>query len=71
MSDDQSSQQQGAAGVNAGYAALGYLMSGIGIWGFLGWLLDRWLGLPHIGLIVGMVVGVALAIYLIVKRLGA
>jgi ATP synthase protein I len=71
MADDQTPQQQGAAGANAGYAALGYLMSGIGIWGFLGWLLDRWLGLPHIGLIVGLVVGTALAIYLIVKRLGA
>jgi ATP synthase protein I len=34
-------------------------------------LLDRWLGMPHIGLILGLVVGTALAIYLIVKRLGA
>jgi ATP synthase protein I len=71
MSDDQSPQQQGAAGANAGYAALGYLMGGIGVWGFLGWLLDSWLGLPHIGLILGLVVGTAAAIYLIVKRLGA
>jgi ATP synthase protein I len=71
MSDDQSPQQQGAAGANAGYAALGYLVSGIGFWGFIGWLLDRWLGLPHIGLMVGLVGGAALAIYLIVKRLGA
>lgn len=71
MSDDQSPRRQGAEGANAGYAALGYLMSGIGIWGFLGWLLDRWLGLPHIGLMLGLVAGTALAIYLIVKRLGA
>ncbi|NJC73357.1 AtpZ/AtpI family protein [Planosporangium thailandense] len=71
MSDDQSPRRQGAEGANAGYAALGYLMSGIGLWGFLGWLLDRWLGLPHIGLMLGLVVGTALAVYLIVKRLGA
>ncbi|GAA1813897.1 hypothetical protein HC028_06995 [Planosporangium flavigriseum] len=71
MSDDQSPQRQGAAGANAGYTALGYLMGGIAVWGFLGWLLDSWLGLPHIGLILGLVVGTAAAIYLIVKRLGA
>jgi ATP synthase protein I len=71
MADDKSPQRQAAAGANAAYTALGYLIAGIGIWGFLGWLLDGWLGLPHIGLVVGMVVGTALAIYLIVKRLGA
>ncbi len=37
----------------------------------MGWLLDKWLGLPHIGLMIGLVGGAALAIYLIVKRLGA
>jgi ATP synthase protein I len=46
-------------------------MSGIGIWGFAGWLLDRWLGWPHIGLMVGLIGGGALGIYLTVKRLGA
>ncbi|MCW2642561.1 MAG: hypothetical protein JWP76_4867 [Dactylosporangium sp.] len=71
MADHQSPQEQGAAGANAAWSAVGYLMSGIGIWGFAGWLLDRWLGWPHIGLMVGLIGGGALGIYLTVKRLGA
>lgn len=51
---------------------MGYLIAGIGVWGFVGWLVDRWLGLPvGIGLTAGMIIGMAGAIYLIVRRLGA
>lgn len=55
-----------------GWSALSYLIAGIGVWGFLGWLVDRWLDVPkHFGLLVGMLVGATAAIYLIVKRLDA
>lgn len=64
-SDDRSSE--GAAG-----AVVGYLIAGIVSWGFLGWLADRFLGLPPgIGIAAGMMIGAAGAIYLIMKRLGA
>nr|MDT0662890.1 hypothetical protein [Micromonospora sp. DSM 115978] len=63
-SDDHSSE--GAAG-----AVVGYLIAGIVSWGFLGWLADRFLGLPSgVGIAVGMMIGAAGAIYLIMKRLG-
>jgi F0F1-type ATP synthase assembly protein I len=63
--DDKSSE--GAAG-----AVVGYLIAGIGVWGFLGWVADRWLGLPPgIGIVTGMMIGAAGAIYLIIKRLNA
>lgn len=53
-------------------AVPGYLIAGIGVWGFLGWLADRWLDLPsNIGIMIGMMVGAAGAIYLIMKRLSA
>jgi F0F1-type ATP synthase assembly protein I len=52
-----------------GWAAVGYLTAGIGVWGFFGWLADRWLGLPGYGLMIGMLVGASAAIYLIVKRM--
>ncbi|MDG4828791.1 hypothetical protein O7627_05655 [Solwaraspora sp. WMMD1047] len=65
QSDDRSSE--GAAG-----AVVGYLIAGIVSWGFLGWLADRFLGLPSgVGIAVGMMIGAAGAIYLIMKRLGA
>jgi ATP synthase protein I len=58
------------SGMNAGWAAISYLIAGIGVWGFLGWLLDEWLGIPrHIGTLVGMIIGMVGAVYLIVKRM--
>lgn len=57
------------SGDQLGGAALGYLIAGIGVWGGAGWLVDHWLGLPHIGLLVGMIGGMAGAVYLIVKKL--
>ncbi|WP_433387304.1 hypothetical protein [Micromonospora sp. KLBMP9576] len=64
-SDEHSSE--GAAG-----AVLGYLLAGIVVWGFLGWLAERFLDLrTGIGVAVGMIFGAAGAIYLIMKRLSA
>jgi ATP synthase protein I len=71
MAGDQSPRRPDDSGANVGWAAVGYLLAGIAVWGFLGSLVDRWLGLPKgIGVVVGMVLGAAGAIYLIVKRLG-
>jgi len=51
--------------------ALGTLLSGILVWGGVGALMDWWLGIPkHFGLLVGMVLGLALALYMIIKRFG-
>ncbi|TDB73562.1 hypothetical protein [Micromonospora sp. KC723] len=64
-SDDHSSE--GVAG-----AVLGYLLAGIVAWGFLGWLAERFFDLrTGIGVAVGMMLGAAGAIYLIMKRLSA
>ncbi|HEX5542271.1 MAG TPA: hypothetical protein VFX60_12035 [Micromonospora sp.] len=64
-SDEPSSE--GVAG-----AVVGYLIAGIGAWGLIGWLVERWLGLPKgIGIATGMMIGAAGAIYLIMKRLNA
>jgi len=72
MAGDQSPRRSDESGVGVGWAAVGYLLAGIGVWGFLGWLVDQWLGLQKgIGTLIGMVLGAAGAIYLIVKRLGA
>lgn len=73
MAGDQSPQKRPdpRAGANAGWTAVGYLLAGIGVWGGIGWLVDAWLGIPqHFGTMVGMLIGMAGAVYLIVKNMG-
>jgi ATP synthase protein I len=68
---DKHPPQRPDDGANAGWAALGTLLGGILAWGGAGWLLDRLFGIPnHIGLLVGMIVGITAALYLVVKRFG-
>jgi F0F1-type ATP synthase assembly protein I len=52
-----------------GYRVLSYLLAGIAVYGGLGWLLDRWLDTSFL-LPVGVVVGAACSIYLIIRRYG-
>jgi ATP synthase protein I len=68
---DKQPPQRPEPGANAGWVAVGMLLSGIVVWGFVGGVLDAWLGLPkHLGLLVGMIVGIAGALYLVMKRFG-
>ncbi|MEV6596914.1 AtpZ/AtpI family protein [Actinoplanes sp. NPDC051346] len=55
----------------SGMTALSYLIAGILVWGLVGWLVDRWLGTGGIATGVGVVLGAAGGVYLIVRRLGA
>jgi ATP synthase protein I len=71
MTDDQSPRRDSARGADQAYTALGYLISGMLIWGFVGWLVDRWLHLGGIATAFGVVIGMGLGVYLVVKRLGA
>jgi ATP synthase protein I len=70
MTDKQSPPSSGP-GPNAGWVALSTLLSGILVWGGIGALLDWWLDIPkHIGLLIGMMLGLALSLYMIIKRFG-
>ena len=71
MAGNQTPKQSGARGANEGWAAVGYLLSGIAVWGFVGWLVDRWLEWDGIATAIGCVLGAAGGIFLVVKRLGA
>jgi F0F1-type ATP synthase assembly protein I len=46
------------------------MLSGIIVWGGAGWLLDRWLE-TRVFILVGTLVGLTVAIYLIVVKYGA
>jgi ATP synthase protein I len=58
-----------AAGSNQAWTALGYLIAGMVVWGLAGWMIDRWLHLRGIATAVGIVVGVAGGVVLIVRKL--
>ncbi|MCR1781807.1 AtpZ/AtpI family protein [Nocardioides carbamazepini] len=47
--------------------AFGYVVAGVGCYGFLGWLADRWLGTTFL-VAVGILVGAALGIYMTARR---
>lgn len=54
-----------------GMTAVAYLISGMLVWGAIGWLVDHWVGTSGIFAGIGAVVGVGGGVYLIVRRLGA
>ncbi|WP_457083628.1 AtpZ/AtpI family protein [Modestobacter sp. SYSU DS0657] len=58
------------SGADMGWAVTGTMISGMAVWGGVGWLLDRWLGTVFL-LPVGVVLGVTVAIYVVVKKYGA
>lgn len=60
-----------AAGAEQGWTAITYLITGIVIWGGVGWLIDSWLDLGGLAIGIGSIVGAACGVYLIARRLGA
>jgi F0F1-type ATP synthase assembly protein I len=62
---------EAGAASNQGWAAVSYLIGGIAVWGFIGWLVDRWLHTGGIATAVGAVLGAAGGVFLIVRRMGA
>jgi F0F1-type ATP synthase assembly protein I len=46
------------------------MLSGMAVWGGAGWLLDRWLD-TKVFVPVGIILGMAVAIYLVVVKYGA
>lgn len=51
------------------WQVVGYLIAGVALYGFLGWLADRWLGTSFlVGL--GIVLGAGLGIYMTYARFG-
>ncbi len=72
-SPDRPRGDDGPAPPNSGLGmtALSYLVAGILVWGLIGWLVDRWLDTGGIATGIGVVLGAAGGVYLIVRRLGA
>lgn len=59
------------AGSGQGWTAVSYLISGMLVWGLVGWSVDQWLGSGGVATAVGVVGGTGAGIYLIARRFGA
>lgn len=56
-------QKPPLSGVNDGWNALSYLISGVVVWGGVGWLLDAWLdtrAFAGLGIVLGAGAGIAM-----------
>lgn len=73
MDDDQppkapTGASRYASGSNQAFTALGYLVSGMVVWGLIGWLIDRWQHLHGMATMAGILVGAAGGGVLMVRR---
>ncbi len=52
------------------WSVIATLLSGILVWGGVGYLVDRWVGFHWLFLPIGMVIGVSTSIYMVYVRYG-
>jgi len=67
-------RDQGEAWRSAGQAwdVIGTLLSGILVWGGVGYALDRWLGFErYLFLPIGMILGVSVSLFVLYRRFSA
>ena len=69
--DDDAHGPTGPAGEAAAWTVLAYLITGPFLYGGLGWLADRRLGTEPVFVLVGILGGMALAVYVVWVRYGA
>jgi F0F1-type ATP synthase assembly protein I len=69
MSEPEPPREPSGRGADGVWSIIGTLVAGVLAWGGIGWLLDRWLGTRYL-VAVGIIVGMAGAFYLIIKRHG-
>jgi F0F1-type ATP synthase assembly protein I len=70
MSDSGPPREPSGRGAEVVWSIIGTLVAGVLAWGGIGWLLDRWLGTEYL-VAVGILLGMAGAFYLIIKRYGS
>jgi len=73
MTGDQTPHPAGDSGTpeaGEGWTALAYLIGGLSVWGFIGWLVDQWLDTDGLATGIGFLLGGAGGVYLVIRRLG-
>ncbi|MFN0285081.1 MAG: AtpZ/AtpI family protein [Kineosporiaceae bacterium] len=69
--DDDAHSPADPVGEAVAWTVLAYLLTGPLVYGGLGWLVDRWLGTEPAFVLVGILGGMALALYVVWVRYGA
>jgi ATP synthase protein I len=69
MSESRPPREPSGRGSEVVWSIIGTLVAGVLAWGAIGWLVDQWLGTNFL-VAVGIIVGMAGAFYLIIKRHG-
>ena len=64
----ESGDESGDSGI--AWSIIGTLVAGVLVWGGVGYLVDRWLGTDSVFLAIGLVVGAAASMYLVIVRYG-
>jgi F0F1-type ATP synthase assembly protein I len=70
MSESGPQKEPPGRGADVVWSIIGTLVAGVLAWGGIGWLLDQWLNTRFL-VAVGIIVGMAGAFYLIIKRYGS
>jgi len=68
--DDDAQRGADPVGEAAAWTVLAYLISGPLVYGGLGWLADRWLDTSPVFVLIGILGGMALALYVVWVRYG-
>jgi ATP synthase protein I len=67
--DGQSRGLDASVKPDGGMRALSYIISGILVYGGVGWAIDHWLNQSW-GVPAGLIIGMGFGVYLVIKRLG-
>jgi ATP synthase protein I len=68
---DDDARPSGPLAEAVAWTVLAHLISGPAVYGGLGWLMDRWLDTAPVFLLIGLLGGMALALYLVWFRYGS
>lgn len=68
-SEDESSKEFGRKGEADAYGALGMVVSGVLVWGGVGFLVSEWLG-NRVFVMLGLLLGMGAGLYLVWFRYG-
>ncbi len=61
---------RGAGNENVGWVIVSYLVTGMVVYGGLGWLIGHLIGVASVATLIGLLVGLALAVILVIFRYG-
>lgn len=69
--ESEADRREGWTTANTAWIIVSHLITGIGLYAGIGWLLSLWLGMAPLLISVGALIGMFLSLYLVHRRLEA